>query len=158
MVMTSVAAATIIHDSVTKIRDFLQNNLTDPSSRTDPPGWVFTSYPERDVDYPIVTVMHNGSRDAHVSLGTEYKQLFITLRIEVWSKSTKQKDEIWDDIYDELRHHYTSVDANGDSITGLGLFDAVVTSCVDFHAEAPKGAGHIHRKIADIQFSYYATS
>jgi len=158
MAMTAVAAATIIHDTVTKIRDFLQNNLTDPKSRSDPPGWVFTSYPERDVQYPIVTVTHNGSRDEHISLGTEYKQNYIVLRIEVWAKDTKQRDEIWDDIYDELRHHYTTPDANGDSITGLGLFDMVVLMAVDVDTEAPRGRGHIHRKVADIQFTYWATS
>lgn len=150
MAMSAVASATLIADVVTKLKTFLTNNIS--------VGTVYTSYPEKEVNYPIIILAHAGFRDEHISIGTEYKGVTITIRIEVWSQSTKERDEIWDDIYDELRHHYTTVDASGDSITGLLLFNMIITSCLDIDTESPRGRGHIHRKIADVQFSFYAGS
>ena len=150
MAMASVSQATIIHDTVTKLRTFLTNNLT--------AGTVFTAYPEKAVDYPIITITHAGMRDEHTALGTEFKNVYITIRIEIWSKSTIQRDQIWDDIYDELRHHYLTADASGDYLANLGLHDPVIVSCVDIDTESPRGRGHIHRKIAEIQFTFYCTS
>jgi len=159
MAMAAVSSATKIHDTVTKIATLLQNNCTDPLVATRAQAqWVLTAYPERDVEYPIVIINQAGERDEHASIGSEYKLCFITLRVEVWSRSTKERDEVWDDVYDELRHHYTTVDANSDSVTSLGLYDMIIASCMDLDTEAPKGRGHIHRKIATIQFTFNATS
>lgn len=153
--MSAVATSSIIHDIVTKIQTLLQNNLTNPHGTGN---WVLPAYPELAVDYPIVIITHSGFRDAHLSLGTEYKGVYVTLRIEVWSQSTKQRDEIWDDIFDEFRHHYKTADTQGDSLTSIGLSDWIVLSCNDVDMESPRGRGHIHRKIAEIQFSYYAAT
>lgn len=159
MAMVAVNSASIIHDSVTKIATLLQNNCTDPISATRAQStWIMTSYPERDVEYPIIIVAHAAHRDEHTSIGSEYKTNYITLRIEVWSKSTKQRDEVWDDVYDELRHHYKTADANGDSIQSIGLRDPTWGNAMDLDTLAPKGRGHIHRKISTIQFTFYATS
>lgn len=155
--MAAADKATLIHDIVTKIATFLQNNCTDPISGTRAQSqWIFPSYPERDIEYPIITIAQASARDEHVSLGTEYKTVYIALRIEVWTHSTKERDQVWDDIYDELRHHYITADDNGDSITGLGLHDMIILNCLDIDTEAPKGRGRIHRKIATIQFTFYA--
>lgn len=159
MAMAAVRSTNILEDTVTKIATFLRNNVTDPIAATRAQTrWVFTSYPERNIEYPIVTITQAAERDEHISIGSEYKAAYITLRIEVWSHFTDERDQVWDDIYDEFRTHYTTADANGDKITGLGLHDMIITNCLDIDTEAPTGKGHIHRKIATIQFTYYATS
>jgi len=159
MAMAAIAPATLVHDTVTKIATFLQNNCTDPISATRAQSvWVFTSYPERNIEYPFITIAHSAHRDEYTSIGTEYKTVFTTLRIEVWSKSTKERDEVWDDIYDELRHHYTTTDGSSDSVTSIGLRDMIVTNSVDIDMDSPRGRGHIHRKISTIQFTFYAAS
>lgn len=152
MAMSAVSTSTIISDVVTKLTTFLTNNLTTHSPT------VYPHYPGQAVDFPLVIVSHAGERDEHIAIGTEYKQCYITIRFEVWTKSTKKRDEIWDDIYDELRHHYTTNDANGDSITGLGLHDMSIISCTDVETEASRERGGIHRKVAEIQFVFYAAS
>jgi len=150
MAMTAVSSASIIGDIVIKLKTLLTTNLAS--------GTVYTAYPHKSVDYPYITITHAGFRDEHVAIGTEYKRAFITVRIEVWSQSTKERDEIWDDIYDELRHHYITLDGSGDSITSIRLFDPVILSCMDIDTDSPRGSGHIHRKISEIQFTFYATS
>lgn len=150
MAQTAISPSTVISNVVLKLKTFLTNNLT--------AGTVYTAYPERAVDYPIVILTHAGLHDEHISFGSEYKRMFITIRIEVWSKSTKERNDIWDDIYDEMRHHFLTADANGDSISGLGLSNPIIVSCVDIDTESPRGRGHIHRKIAEIMFEFYATS
>ena len=146
--MSAVPSSTIIADVITKLKTLLTTNLTT--------GTVYTSYPEKNVDYPIVTIAHSGFRDEYGSIGTEYKIVYVNVRIEVWSMSTKERDEIWDDIYDELRTHYKTADGSGDSVTNISLFDMLVMSCLDI--DIPRERGHLHKKVSEIQFSFYATS
>lgn len=153
MAMSAVSTTAIIGNIVTKLALFLQNNLTNPHTTGN---WVFTNYPELNVDYPIVTIAHSGFRDEYGSIGSEAKIVYATVRIEVWSMSTKERDEIWDDIYDELRTHYMTADTSGDSVTGINLFDMLVMSCLDI--DIPRERGHLHKKVSEIQFSFYATS
>jgi len=153
MAVTAVSSSSIIGDIVTKIATFLQSSLTDPrSSRTDS-TWVYPSFPDVDVEYPIVSVTHAGSSDSWTSIGTVYKEVIVTVQVDVFSKSTKERDQVWDEIYDDLRDNFISTIAGG-----YNLVDMVLLSCFNMDELAPKGAGNIHRKVARINFTFYATS
>lgn len=145
--MSAVTNSTIVHSIVTNLYTKFTASLNS--------SWkshVYTGYPGTSVDFPVIIITHAGTRDEFVSLGTEYKRMFVTIRIEVWSKSTKERDQIWDDIYDVLRTNYIGTD----SFTSVKMFNMILLSCMNIDTDASKARGGIHRKIADIQLTVYA--
>ena len=54
-------SSTFLADTLLFIRNFLDSNITDPisGSRAGRDRFVMTSYPQRDVKYPIITVKHD---------------------------------------------------------------------------------------------------
>lgn len=152
----AVSSTSIVSNIVTDIRDHLQTNCTDPRASRTVTQWILTAYPNVRVQYPVVIVQQAGGSDVWGSIGSENKIVSIMLNIEVWSDSTKERNTVWDDVYDELRTHYTTVDAGGDSITGYGMHNMRLVSLTD--VETPYGKTHIHRKMGIISFKYYASS
>ena len=105
------------------------------------------------MEYPLVTVNHVGSSDSWTSIGTVYKQVLVTVQIDVFSKSTKERDEIWDNVYDKLRDNFVATIAGSYNLVNMNLL-----SCFNMDEAAPRGAGNIHRKVARLSFTFYATS
>ena len=155
----TISSSSIIHDAITKLADFLQNNLTDPrASRTHPNGtWVFPSYNEQRVEWPIVSLEHSGGMDEFLAIGSENKNVGINIELTVQTDSIKQRDEVWDDIYDTLRTHWTTTDTNSDSMRSIGFSDCVVTFVHNVNTKARYGDGNIHWKVAEIHLEYVAT-
>ena len=79
-----VFTSTFLQDSVKFIRNNLDDNLTDPisASRSGRERFVMTSYPKRNVKYPIITVKNNGPADVQ-RLGMRSNMHWITVPIEI---------------------------------------------------------------------------
>ena len=98
--------STFLSDSIKFIRDFLDDTLTDPisSKRAGRDRFVMTSYPDRPVKYPIITVkkssMSTISRSGQQSEGV-WQGLIVEVR--VWSKSETQKDKLTEQVFNALR-------------------------------------------------------
>jgi len=152
----AVSTTSIVSDIVTDVRDHLQTNLTDPRSSRTVTQWVLTGYPNVRVQYPVVIVQQVAGRDRWGGIGTENKIVTVTLNIEVWTDSTKERNTVWDDVYDELRTHFTTADGGGNSITGYGMHHMRLISAVN--VDTPYGESQIHRKIGTVEFTYYASN
>ncbi len=122
MTITSVRSSTFIADLVVFLRDKLKTNITSVSSR------VYTSYPQRGVIYPMITVTDIGSRqEGRLGMSSEGTILRLGVEIRVWGRNVKERDEIFDDVYDYLRSNQLS----GDDITGANLHDFSMGSAVN---------------------------
>ena len=101
----TVASATIIKDVVLKVRDIINNNVTDPiaATRSSDSKFCMTSFPNRDAQYPIVTVALSGMSDRKLGMQTESTIVSMMLQIDIIAKDVKQKDNLTDAIYDSLR-------------------------------------------------------
>lgn len=151
----TVTSAAIVQNVVKDIRSFLQSNLTDPKSGTRTSSkWVLLNRPDYPVEYPTIVIDHIGGSDSWGSIGTEYKQVNLRVGIEVWTNSTSQRDLVWDDVYDELRTHFTTADTGGRSITGYGISDMIMLNC--FNVDQPEEK--MHRKVSSWSVKYYATT
>ena len=64
-----MAVSTAIHDITVLLRDLLLAQLTDPVSHTGNQKFVMTSYPQRPVKYPIVTVSQLSFSDIQPQMG-----------------------------------------------------------------------------------------
>jgi len=142
MAITSVSSATFVADTVNFIRDKLKTNITAVSSR------VYTSYPKVNVIYPMITIVDSGiSQPMRLGMQSEGTLITLPLEIRIWTKNVKDRDEIFDSVYDYLRTNQFS----GDDITGANLHDFKLTSAVN--VDEPGKIG-IKSKVMTVEYLF----
>jgi len=143
MAITSVSAATFLADAVILIRDKLRTNITGVSSR------VYTSYPKNPVVYPIITVVDRGiNQIQRLGMGSEATAINITLEIRIWGRNVKERDELFDSVYNYLRENQLD-DTTGLVASNLNGFSLVSAVNVDEPGEAG-----IKSKVLEIKFLF----
>lgn len=146
-----VSTSTEIHDSVVFLRNLLLSNMTDPSSGTRPSisKFVMTSFPERNVFYPLITVEHSGESDELLGIAdSKSKRKDMQFTITIYSKNTKQRDTIYDNLYNTLRTLTTGT--SGTIYNGLHDFKILGSSNED-----EEGKEGIHKKTVSVGYKYY---
>jgi len=151
MTITSVNSATFLADAVNLIRNKLRTNITDPlvASRAANEKFVLTAYPKRAVTYPIITVIDRGiSQPQRLGMGSEGTAINITLEIRAWARNVRERDELFDEIYDYLRTNQL------DATTGLvasNLLGFEMTSALNVDEEGDAG---IKSKVIEVRFLF----
>jgi len=149
--MAQVNSATMIHDLTLLLRNLLDDNLTDPKApRASGEKFVMTSYPDRKLTYPVVTVQIGGMTDTSLGMRSEDTQVNLSWEIRVWARDVKQRDEIADQVYQFLRTFQTGTDEFIDQ----GLFDFSLDSSTLVDEQGPKG---LHSRILEGSFNFVAT-
>ena len=128
MVIT-INGSSLVRDATIWLRDILISGISDPISgnRQTDARFVMTSFPQRPVDYPLITVKCNLGGDNPIGIGTESRLTPVNWEIRVWSKSVTQKDKLADSIYSYLRNY--QLDAS-ESVS-QGLFNFRITQMFD---------------------------
>lgn len=151
MTITSVVGNTFLADTVILIRDKLRTNITDPlvSSRPATERFVMTSYPQRAVTYPIITVVdRNVSQPQRLGMGSEGTILTITLEIRIWARNVRERDELFDEVYNYLKNNQLD-DGTGLVASNLNGFN--MTSAININEEGEQG---IKSKVMEINFLF----
>jgi len=149
MTITTVNSGTILADTVNLIRDKLASNITDPITSSRPSGakFVMTSYPRRPgTIYPLITVTDRGISDTKQGMASEVTIIRMGVEIRIWGRSVKERDELFDKVYDYLRKNQL------DATTGLSdsnLHDFTLTSAVNISEEGEAG---LQSKVLEIRF------
>ena len=100
-----VVSTSILKDTIFFVKEFLSGNVTDPiSNRPTNEKFVMTSYPQRPVTYPFITVKDLNT-DSRMTLGfqSEAAQVNLQMEVRVWASNIAQRDKIADEIFDEMR-------------------------------------------------------
>ena len=150
MTITEVRSATFIADLVIYIRNALNTNITDPiaTSRTGNNKFVLTEYPQRPGKYPIITVTDTGTRqEGKLGMGSEGTALRVGVEIRIWARNVKERDTIFDEIYEYLRNNQL----DGDDITGANLHDFSLNSVVNVSEE------NVKSKVMEVTYLFLAT-
>ncbi len=143
MVITSVNSATFLADSVILIRDKLRTNITSVSSK------VYTSFPKRGIVYPIITVVDRGiTQPQRLGMGSEGTALNITIEIRIWGRNVKERDEIFDSVYDYLRTNQLD---DGTGLVASNLNGFQLLSAVNVDDEGEEG---IKSKVMEVGFLF----
>lgn len=121
MTITEVSSSTFLADAIILIRDKLRTNISQVSSR------VYTSYPKKGIIYPIITVTDRGiSQPQRLGMGSEVTAINLDVEIRIWTKNVKDRDEIFDAVYDYLRGNQLDADGLVDAnLNGFQLLSAV---------------------------------
>ena len=152
--MPAVSTATFIQDSVINLRDLLvgADGVTDPvtSGRPANSRFVVTSYPHRDVFYPIITVKVLGpSETRRLGMRSEGFWTKVDFEVRIWAKDVKQCDDLTQQAFDALRDEQLTASTG---TVALSMFGLTVTSTIEVNED---GVGGIKSKI--LNGFYYLT-
>ena len=141
--------ATIIADVLWYLRDFLASNISDPITRPSGERFVMTSYPSRAVTYPIITIKDMNSEDeGMLGFQSEAAKHYITIEIRVWVRTTKERDQMSDEIYQELKDNQIGTTGTSQAFDLHGL---KLLSRININEDKIKS------KVFQIQFLFIAT-
>ena len=151
MTISSVAGTTFLADTINLIRNKLLTNITDPlvSSRPGTEKFVLTAYPQRAVTYPIITVVdRNISQVQRLGMGSEGTYLTIALEVRIWARNVKERDELFDLVYNYLKDN--QLDA-GTGLIASNLTGFTMTSALNISEEGEAG---IKSKVIEFRFMF----
>ena len=142
--MPVVNRSQAIKDSTLLIRDLLTNKITDPATRTGTAKFVNTAWPERETQFPLITVQQQGW--STTPLGTSTTETLATIRMEVnvWAKSVT--------VCDSLAGSVVAVMEQNQALTrASGLFDLRFENVTSVDESGKAG---IHRKVIETSYAY----
>ena len=90
-----VATATFIRDILYFLKNDLTSNITDPLSgkRSANSKFLMTSYPQREVEYPIITIKLMNRQATRAGMQTTAMDVILQIEIRIWALNQKHKDE-----------------------------------------------------------------
>ena len=95
---------TLFRDLLFFLKGRITANITDPisASRGSSSAFVMTSYPEREVKYPLITLEINNIEEARAGMQTTAMDIALTVEVRIWSKSVSQSDKMCQELLDDL--------------------------------------------------------
>jgi len=125
---------TLISDILNFIKSDLSENISDPINRTGNSKFVMTSYPQRAVQYPLITIKLINQEASRAGMQTNAMDVKLTLEIRIWARNQKEKDTISNDVYKRLRNIQFTTDGS----TTNNLHDFALLSNVEVDEEKIK--------------------
>lgn len=146
--VTEVKSATFVEDLIILIRDKLSENINDPlaGTRTAADRFVMTSYPRREVKYPVITVVDKGGNtSSRLGMRSDIYILNAILEIRIWARNVKERDEIYDEVFQWIR---TNQLTGADSLANAKLHDFSLNSYVNINEPDTKS------KVMEVSFLF----
>lgn len=145
-----VNSSTFIADILSFIKTSL-GSITDPlaSSRIAGSKFIMTSYPQRQVVYPIITIKLINQKAKRAGMQTTAMDVDLTIEIRVWARNQKEKDDLSNQIYKVLRDlQFTA--STGSVANALHNYNLVS----DVEVDEP-GEGNPKCRIVQIKYQFY---
>lgn len=144
-----VSSSTILKDTIFFIKDDLTGQVTDPISRPTNQRFIMTSYPTRRTQYPLITIKDISMDSIPLGLRAEDQFVTITLEIRCWGRTTKERDEMAQEVLQRLRTN--QIGSSGTSQAN-DLHDFQLTSQINIDEDdGPKS------KVMQVQYIFIAT-
>lgn len=93
------------------LKDQIGTNVTDPisSTRGTSSKFIMTSFPEREVKYPMITLEITDTNELRAGMQTTAMDITLTVEIRIWTKSVAQSDKLSNQILDLLANKQFTV-------------------------------------------------
>jgi len=147
-----VSTSTFIQDTIKFIRNTLSTGITDPisASRTGRERFVMTSYPQRPVKYPIITVRSEGQADIkRLGMRSESSWTKLPIEVRIWARNETEKDSLTQSVHNVLRENQFS--GGSSSSDDEELHDFQILSVVPLDESGQTG---IKSMIITVQYMY----
>lgn len=153
--MAEITSVGFIKETTLWFRDVISGAVADPvadrQAQSGDPGsnanFVMTSWPERPVVFPYVTVSHIDNGDTQLGMQTNDTQTDMVFQVDVWTKQVTQRDGIAGSVAHAVR-------TNALEAVPSGLFDLRLSS---MRNQDEPGKGGVHRKILTYNVSFIHT-
>lgn len=145
--VTEVNSNTFLTDVIILIRDKLNSNITDPlsGSRAGNERFVMTSYPQRAVNYPIITVVDNSPNQiSRLGMQSEETSMRLNIEIRIWARNIIERDTLFQEIYTFMREDQFGTNSS----TSQNLHDFGFNSVVNIDETSVKS------KVIEINFLF----
>lgn len=143
--MTTINDISILHDTVQRIKTILASGITTAT--------ILSAWPEKKVNFPLITVRANMASSSRMGIDSEMMEVPLLVNIDIWSKSTKERDCLTGSVFNLLRTTQYGVDSTVGSGTVIDrLYDFRPGPCNDFDEPGKEG---LHRKTMEINYKYY---
>jgi len=149
-----VESDTFISDIFYFIKSDLASNITDPlsGSRQNNEKFVMTSYPQRLVNYPVITLRITQLTANRAGMQTSAIDTEVTMEIRIWGKNISQRDKLFQQVVNRLKNiQYLSTTGSQDN----GLHNFKILNSVEINEdgdETPKS------KLINVGYTYYNPS
>jgi len=149
-----VVKSTLLLDTLFFVKDDLDGQITDPisSKRSSKSKFIVTSYPQRPVQYPIISLKAVNIEAFRIGMQSTLQDIIITLEIRIWARNEKEKNDLWENINKRL------ADIQFTGSTGSiakDLHDFNVISSVELDEEGESGGQVIKSRIMTIQYMFH---
>jgi len=142
--------ANLLRDLLYFLKTDISSNVTDPiiGTRGSGSAFVMTSYPQREVKYPLITIKIT-NLDAKRS-GMQITALDISMNVEIriWARNEKEKDTIYNQVMDRLAN--IQFTASGSEANDFHDFNILSSTEVD----EPGDIG-IKSRILQARYKFY---
>ena len=153
-----ISSVSLFGDLTLWARDVISGSVADPLAdrqrQSLDPGsnsrFVMTSFPQRAIAYPYVTVTHVTTNDEHLGMSSEDSLSRSVLQVDVWAKQVSHRDGIAGSVANAIR--LTQLDTTGGLASGLFGIRLISARNLD-----EPGKTGIHRKSMDFQVSFINT-
>ena len=136
----------IIADVLFFVRNDLLNNITDPlGSRSGSSKFVMTSFPQRNVKYPLITIKMPNMEILRAGMQTTATDMTLTLEVRIWARNEKEKDEIATAVLDRLANIQFSASGSIDN----DFHDFNILSAIEMDEE------EIKSRILQVQYKFF---
>ena len=142
---------TILRDILFFLKDQLSTNIDDPitATRGKSSAFIMTSFPEREVKYPLITLEVNNIEESRAGMQTTAMDITLTVEIRLWSKSVAQSDKLTQELLDELANiQFTASSGSTDN----DFHDFNVGSVI--RVDEP-GKGGIKSRIIQLNYRFF---
>lgn len=148
-----ISKTSLLLDSLFFIKNDLINNITDPMAGKRPSNskFVLTSYPQRGVFYPLITIKAINIERTRAGMQTTAEDILLKFELRIWARNEKEKDDLYSNTINRLNSiQFTS---STGSVTN-GLHDYNSGSAVEIDEEG-EGNQVIKSRIIGINYKFY---
>ncbi|MHA1876721.1 MAG: hypothetical protein ACTSUC_09795 [Promethearchaeota archaeon] len=140
----------LIGDLLYFLKTDLSSNITDPKAltRSGSSRFVATSYPQRNVIYPMITLEVTNIEERRAGMQTTAMDIILTINIRIWGKSVTQSDKLAQEISERLRSIQFTTDGSIDN----DFHDFQILSNIRVDESGEKG---IKSRIIQIQYKFF---
>jgi hypothetical protein len=118
-----IGSSTFVSDPVLFIRDSLRTNITDPisSTRGSSSAFVMTSFPQRNVLYPMLIVKSTGpTQNKRLVMQSQQSWMDIPIEVRVWGRNVVERDSLSQQVFAYLQKNQFGT---GSQTIPFGLHD-----------------------------------
>ena len=94
---------TLLNDLYSFLKTALAG-VTDPiaGSRGNSSKFIMTSYPQREVKYPLITIKTTNFEAPRAGMQTTAQDIKLTIELRIWARNEKEKDTLFMNVQNAL--------------------------------------------------------